>query len=177
MKKIIIETEQLILRPIEIKDAIALFNYRSDAVANKFQGFIPKNLEEVYEFINKTTTEFNVVESWFQLVIVERNSNQIIGDVGVHFIDEYQVELGITLAKIKQGKGFATEALKALITHLFEKLNKHRITASIDPENTSSIKLFERLSFRKEAHFKESLFINDVWCDDVIFALLKKEWN
>jgi len=177
MKKIIIETEQLLLRPIEIKDTNALFNYRSDAVANKFQGFIPKNLEDVYEFINKTTTEFNIVESWFQLVIEERNSNQIIGDIGVHFIDEQQVELGITLAKIQHGKGFATEALKVLITYLFEKFNKHRIIASIDPENTSSIKLFERLGFRKEAHFKESLFINEVWCDDVIFAILKKEWN
>ncbi len=177
MKKIIIETEQLLLRPIEIKDANALFNYRSDAIANKFQGFIPKNLEDVYEFINKTTTEFNIIESWFQLVIEERNSNQIIGDIGVHFIDEHQVELGITLAKIQQGKGFATEALKVLITYLIEKLNKHRITASIDPENTSSIKLFERLGFRKEAHFKESLLINGKWTDDLIYAILKKEWN
>ena len=177
MKKIIIETEQLKLRPIEIKDANALFNYRSDAVTNKFQGFIPKNLEEVYEFINKTTTEFNIIDSWFQLVIEERNSNQIIGDVGVHFIDEQQVELGITLAKIQQGKGFATEALKGIIDYLFNKLNKHRITASIDPENTSSIKLFERLGFRKEAHFKESLLINGKWTDDLIYAILKKEWN
>jgi RimJ/RimL family protein N-acetyltransferase len=177
MKKIIIETERLLLRPIEIKDANNLFSYRVDAIVNKFQGWIPKKIEDAFEFINKTTSKFDVVDSWFQLVIIAKNSNQIIGDIGIHFIDKQQVELGITVAKNWQGKGFATEALKGIISYLFKTFNKHRITASIDPENKKSITLFERLGFRKEAHFKESLLINGAWKDDVIFAILKKEWN
>lgn len=179
MAKITIETERLHLKPIERTDASALFDYRSDAVTNKFQGWIPKKIEDAYEYINKTTSEFDVVDSWFQLVIIDKNSNQIIGDIGVHFLDadKKQVELGITVAKIQQREGFATEALKGIITYLFDTFNKRRITASIDPDNKNSIKLFERLGFRKEAHFKESLLINEVWKDDVIFAILKNEWN
>ncbi|MDX1829685.1 MAG: GNAT family protein [Lutibacter sp.] len=179
MEKVIIETLRLRLRPIDNKDAVELFKYRSDAVTNKFQGWIPKELEDAYEFIKKTSTEIDIVDSWFQFVIIERNSNELVGDIGVHFLDtdKKQVEIGITLDKNQQGKGFATEALKGTIDFLFNKLNKHRITASIDPENNKSIELFERLGFRKEAHFRESLLINGEWADDLIFAILKNEWK
>jgi len=97
----------------------------------------------------------------------------------VHFIGKegHQCELGCTLSKKQQGKGFATEAMKITIDYLFNTLNKHRITASVDPENENSIRLLERLNFRKEAHLKESLLINGKWVDDVQFALLKSEWK
>ena len=102
---------------------------------------------------------------------------QVIGDLGIHFLDEEnkQAEIGFTLDKNFQGKGYATEAVKEIINYLFNKLNKHRIIGSVDPHNSNSIRLLERLGFRKEAHFKESLFINGEWVDDVIYAVLKSE--
>ena len=177
--KIEIETERLFLRPVKKKDAIKLFNYRSDSVTNKYQGWIPKNLDDTYEFIKKTSSKIDVVDSWFQFVIIENDSYKIIGDMGIHFGDaeKKQVEIGITLNTNQQGKGFATEALKGTINFLFEKLDKHRIIGSIDPRNINSIKLLERVGFRKEAHFRESLLINGEWVDDLVYALLKKEWK
>lgn len=174
-----IETERIILRPISIKDNEHVFNYRSDSETNKYQGFVPKELSEVDKFIAKNPTEFNQPESWFQLVIIEKKSNTIIGDIGVHFIgnDGFQCELGCTLSKKQHGKGFATEAMKATINYLFKELNKHRIIASIDPRNSSSMRLLKNLNFRKEAHFKQSLLINGEWVDDIIYGLLKSEWK
>lgn len=97
----------------------------------------------------------------------------------MHFLDDekYQVEIGFTLDKNEQGKGFASEAVKETINFLFNDLNKRRIIASIDPRNGKSIALVERLGFRKEAHFKESLLINGEWVDDVVYAVLKDEWR
>ena len=174
-----IKTKRLFLRPIEKKDALEIFKYRSDSITNKFQGWIPKTLDETYEFIHKTSSEIDVVGTWFQFVILENITNELIGDVGIHFLDseKKQVEVGITIEKQQQGKGLATETLIAIINYLFNHLEKHRIIASIDPENSNSIKLFERIGFRKEAHFKESLFINGKWVDDLVYALLKSEWN
>lgn len=172
-----IETPRIILRPIAPHDREAIFSYRSDAETNQYQSWVPKTIEEVDQFIAKNPASFNQPETWFQLVISEQETNAIIGDMGVHFIDDYQVEIGFTLSKEKQGKGFATESVKALINYLFETLNKHRIIASIDPANTNSIRLLERVGFRKEAHFKQSLLINNQWVDDVIYGLLKSEWN
>ncbi|WP_107037427.1 GNAT family N-acetyltransferase [Brumimicrobium mesophilum] len=173
-----IESDKIKLRPIEAQDNAKVFSYRRDSVTNKYQGFVPKALHEVDAFIAKNPTDFNQPESWFQLVIIKKESNEIIGDIGIHFIgdDGFQCELGCTLSKKHQGKGFATDAMKITIDYLFTSLNKHRITASVDPKNTDSIRLLERLGFRNEAHFKESLFINGEWVDDVIYGLLKSEW-
>ena len=174
-----IETERIKLRPIEPKDSEQIFIYRSDPETNKYQGFIPKELNEVEEFIARNPAEFNQPESWFQLVIINKESNEIIGDIGVHFIgtNGFQCELGCTLSKKHQGKGFATVAMKITIDYLFNSLNKHRLIGSVDPKNMSSIRLLERLSFRKEAHFKESLLVDGKWVDDMIYGLLKNEWN
>ncbi|OBX20941.1 RimJ/RimL family protein N-acetyltransferase [Gelidibacter algens] len=174
-----IETEKLLLRPITMKDSQQVFSYRSDTETNKYQGFIPKELKEVDEFIAKNPLEFNQPESWFQLVIIEKSSKEIVGDIGIHFIgnDGFQCELGCTLSNKHQGKGFATDAMRITIDYLFNTLNKHRIIGSVDPNNLASIHLLQRLNFRKEAHFKESLLIDGHWVDDIVYGILKSEWE
>jgi RimJ/RimL family protein N-acetyltransferase len=174
-----IESELLLLRPISSRDNEEVFNYRKDAETNLYQTFVPKELEEMNDFIAKNPTEFDQAETWFQLVIVEKASDKIIGDIGVHFLgqDGLQCELGCTLDKMQQGKGYATNAMKATIDYLFNTLNKHRIIGSVDPENINSVRLLERLGFRKEAHFKKSLFFNGQWVDDIIYGILKSEWK
>ncbi|KJS05874.1 MAG: GNAT family acetyltransferase [Flavobacteriales bacterium BRH_c54] len=174
----LIETSRLIIKPISIEDKNAVFEYRSDTKTNKYQGWIPKTIDDVITFINKTAKKNNLPETWFQLVIQEKETQKIIGDIGIHFFgkENKQVEIGCTLHKKFQHKGYATESLKRVIEYLFNELDKHRIITSIDPENISSIELVKRIGFRKEAHFVESLYINGKWVDDVIFALLKKDY-
>lgn len=172
-----LKTDRLLLRSIKAEDAKAIFDYRSDSETNKYQGWIPKTIDDVDSFLKKISQEINIADTWFQFAIVEIETTDIIGDLGIHFLDDEQAEIGCTLSKKYHGKGYATEALKSAMNYLFNKLNKHRIIASIDPMNISSIGLVERLNFRKEAHFKESLLINGEWVDDIVYAILKKEWN
>jgi len=174
-----IKTNRLLLRPVSLENADAIFKYRSDSITNKFQGWIPKTINDVYEFIkHRVASEIDVVGTWFQFTINLLENNKLIGDVGIHFFDfdKQQVEIGFTLDKNQHGKGYATECVTAMINFLIEKLNKRRIIASIDPGNVNSIKLVERLGFRKEAHFKESIFANGQWHDDLVYAILKNEW-
>jgi len=168
------------LRSVRSDDAQAIFEYRSDAITNKYQGWIPETINDVDDFLkNKVTAAIDVIDTWHQLVIIEKKRNELVGDIGIHFLDaeKKQVEIGCTLNKNFQGKGYATEAIKATINYLFNTLKKHRIVTSIDPGNTKSIALVERLGFRKEAHFKESILINGEWVDDLVYALLKHEWD
>lgn len=174
-----LRTERLTLRPITPTDADDILAYRSDTITNKYQGWIPETIEEVIDFINnKVSSTINIADSWFQFVIISSTDNLVIGDIGVHFIDEegFQAEVGCTLRQDQQGKGYATESLGAVIDYLFQSLHKHRIVASIDPRNVSSIKMVERLHFRKEAHFKKSLLIKGEWVDDIVYAILGEEW-
>lgn len=174
-----LQTSRLLLRKLEINDAEAFFAYRSDAETNQYQGWIPYAIEDCRFFIkNKVAKEFNTPGTWYQFAIILKENGALIGDIGVHFLDEdgFQAEIGCTIAKLYHKNGFANEALGEVINCLFHTFGKHRITASVDPANHASIRMIEKLGFRKEAHFKESIFWNGKWVDDVIYALLRKEW-
>lgn len=177
MSKLTLFTERLFLRPISLSDVEAVFAYRSNAEVNRYQGWIPEVLTDVDSFIrNRVSPEFGVPDTWFQFVIILKENSELIGDLGVHFHaeDNSQVELGITLSARHQQKGFASEAVQSVIRFLFSDCAKEKITASIDPRNMASIRLFERLGFCLEAHIRNSGFINNEWVDDLIYELAKE---
>lgn len=177
--KYLIKTERLIIRLAEPEDAENIFSYRSDFVENMYQGWFPNSAEDVREYIKNMPKVMDVANVCFQFVIILASENRLIGDMGIIFTnhDNLQAEVGCTLHKEYQRKGYATEALKAMVLYLFETLDKHRIIASIDPRNRPSIQLIERLRFRKEAHFRESYYLRGEWVDDIIYAKLKSDWE
>lgn len=173
-----ITTDRLLLIKLELNHREDFFKYRSLPEVYEYQSFMPESLKAVDDFINKIPNNPNIPNTWFQLAIVNKNGNKLIGDIGIHFLeDNAQVEVGYTLAPGCQGQGYATEALKAVVNYLFFELKKHRITASVDPNNIKSIRLLERLGMRKEGHFKKSFRMHDMWFDDCIYAILKDEWR
>ena len=172
-----IETDRLTIRVLESKDKESFFAYRRLPEVCLYQFWKPLSINEVENFIKKNSTTIpNTKNTWLQLAICLRN-DKLIGDMGIHFLeDDAQVEIGYTLSPGYQGKGYALEAAKAVVDYLFVTLKKHRISASVDPENLKSINLLKKLGFRQEGYFKKSLLIHGEWCDDLIFALLEGEW-
>lgn len=173
-----IETQRLIIRRLELKDKESLFSYRSMPEVAEFQSWHPKDSTEVEAFIQKNIQSVpNQEDQWVQMAVCLKEG-PMIGDIGIHFIDDlYIVELGYTLSPRYQNKGYAFEAVRAVIDLLFTHYNKHRITASVDPGNVRSIRLLERLGFRKEGHFIKSFRIDEAWFDDVVYAMLEEEWK
>lgn len=176
--KPLIKTKRLIIRLAEPEDAEAIFSYRSDFIENRYQGWFPDSAEEVRNYISTMPETMDVSNVCFQFAITDVSENRLIGDMGIIFTshDRMQAEVGCTLHKAYHRKGYATEALSAMIGYLFKVLKKHRIIASIDPRNTASIRLIERLGFRKEAYFKESYYLHGEWADDMVYAMLRTEW-
>ena len=171
-----IRTKRLLLRPLTLADAEAFFRYRSLPEICRFQSFQPKTHAEIETFLRANEqTSPDVPGTWRQLAVCLRDGT-LIGDIGLHTLDEYQLELGYTLAPEQQGKGFATEAVLAVLGQAFSVWNKHRVTASVDPENRASIRLLERLGFVPEAHFRKSYRTNSEWVDDCVYALLCEDW-
>lgn len=139
--KCLIKTERLFIRLAEPEDAEDIFSYRSDFAENQFQGWFPDSVEEVRDYISNMPGTMDVANICFQVAIVLVNENRLIGDMGISFTNHnnMQAEIGCTLHKDYQKKGYATEALKAMVDYLFGTLDKHRIIASVDPRNTASI--------------------------------------
>jgi RimJ/RimL family protein N-acetyltransferase len=103
----------------------------------------------------------------------------VYGDCGLHFrADEpRQVEVGITLDPARQGQGYASEALTAVLDYLFHHLGKHRVTATTDAENRPAAALLQRLGFRREGHFRQNVWFKGRWGDEFLFALLRADWR
>jgi RimJ/RimL family protein N-acetyltransferase len=172
-----ISTERLLLRGIRLSDSESMYTYRKNPQIYEFQNFKPQTLQDVEEFINTKISKIpDIPDTWYQLGIFIKGTQELVGDIGIHFIDKLQVEVGYTLSTDCQGKGYATEAVVGVIDYLFNVLKKHRVIASVDPGNTKSIALLERINMRREAHFIKSIWFNGEWADDIIYAILQEEW-
>ncbi|MBL0217714.1 MAG: GNAT family N-acetyltransferase [Myxococcales bacterium] len=76
-----------------------------------------------------------------------------------------------------QGKGYATEAARALLGYAFEEVKLHRVYGDCDPRNPSSARVMEKVGMRREAHLVQNVFIKGEWCDSLMFAMLASEWR
>ncbi|HET7300453.1 MAG TPA: GNAT family protein [Oleiagrimonas sp.] len=172
-------TPRLTLDALRPDDAAALFACRGDPAVARYQGWRPTHVDEAAAFIaRQAEVRFGSADNWCQLAIRLRDDGPLIGDLGVHFpaTTDEAVEFGISLLPARQGHGYAREAVGAVLDELFGRMGYRRVTASIDPRNRPSIVLVEALGFRREAHHVESLLMHGAWVDDLVFALLKREW-
>ncbi len=171
-------TERLFLTPLVPGDALELFGYRSDPEVCRYQSWVPESLADARRFIEALQPiAFDTPGTWFQFGIRLRDRRVLIGDLGVRFPADapWQSEIGFTLAPSHWGFGLATEAVNGMLDYLFVSIRKHKVFASVDPENISSIKLLKRVGMRQEAHFRKSLWFKGGWADDVVFAILDSE--
>jgi RimJ/RimL family protein N-acetyltransferase len=175
-----IVTEHLALRDLEASDAQRIFEYRSRPEVSRFQSWGVHSVDEIQSHIRGLSAAApGMPGSWYQIGITLLSSSELIGDCGFHVLstEPRQAEFGIALAPELQGRGYATEALRALLDYLLIKLGKHRVFGSVDPRNARSMRLMQRVGMRKEAHFVKSLWFKGEWVDDVVFAILASDWK
>ena len=173
-----ITTDRLILSQLDPADAAAVFAYRSSPEVRRYQQWEPQSLEDVVTFVQGlASVEFDTPGSWFQFGVRLRDTGKLAGDLGVRFLEDgQQAEIGITLQPDSQGQGLGTEAVAAVLDHLFRQAGKHRVVASVDPRNEPSLRLLRRVGMQQEAHFRQSLRFKGEWADDVVFAVLRSDW-
>jgi RimJ/RimL family protein N-acetyltransferase len=176
-----LETPRLILRPFEDRDAVIFAAYRSDPEVAHYQGWeAPYSLEQAEEFVSEMNNRApGVPGEWFQVAIARKEDGLFIGDcVFKRLADEPRVaEIGYTLARGYQRQGYASEAIHALLDYLFGSFGLHRVLANCDPKNAASIRLLEKLGFRHEGCFIESLWLKGEWVDEDWYAILEREWQ
>lgn len=173
-----VNNKRIRLRTLTLADVDEVFAYRSLPEVSKYQTW-PSTVDELRDtVVNLTKREFGT-PGWFQLGIALRADGKLIGDAAVRILetDSRIAEVAITIKPEFQSQGYGTETISWILNVLFSSEHSvHRVFASVDPRNFASAALFERVGFRKEAHFKESLWFKGQWVDDLIFGMLAKEW-
>jgi RimJ/RimL family protein N-acetyltransferase len=179
MADVTTQTERLIIRRFHAADAAAFAAYRCDPQVARYQSWSAPFPQEEAERLVATFASGDCTEpGWFQYAIALRDSDLLIGDIGVNLQENrMQAEIGFTLATPWQGKGYAYEALRRMLDHLFTERNLHRVSAECDARNVRSARLLGRLGFAREGCRRRHTFIKGEWTDDLLFGLLAGEWQ
>jgi RimJ/RimL family protein N-acetyltransferase len=102
------------------------------------------------------------------LAVEIQQTSRLIGDVDLTWtsVECRQGEVGVMLHPDGQGKGYAAEAVAALLRLAFEDLDLHRVVGRTDARNSAAAACMRRLGMRQEAHFHHLGIANGEWYDD-----------
>jgi ribosomal-protein-alanine N-acetyltransferase len=87
----------------------------------------------------------------------------------------YGAYLGYWMSEDCQSKGLATEAIRAVLDFAFGPAGLHRVQAAIMPKNVRSLRVIEKLAFRREGYAERYLQIAGKWEDHILFARTREE--
>ncbi len=156
-----LKTERLILRRHCPEDAEILYqNFGTDPEMFKYSGWNPYATMEMAE---ETVGEFidNYEDEHFYGWAVE-HEGRLIGTVGAYDFDPEtgSIEMGCSIERKSWGKGFASEAIMAVITYLTEHENIQCVKAWCAADNIGSSRIMEKAGMERTSIDPEALEIN-----------------
>jgi RimJ/RimL family protein N-acetyltransferase len=176
-----IVTERLLLRPYREGDLDALHAIRSRPDVMRFLYEEPLTREEARETLMKRIGQDALRREGdeLKLAMERRDTGAMIGGVNLTWASaaHKQGEIGFMQHPDHQGRGYAGEAMLAVLRLGFEGFDLHRIYGRCDARNAASARLMERLGMRREAHLRENEFVKGEWTDELVYAILASEWR
>jgi RimJ/RimL family protein N-acetyltransferase len=174
-----LDSARLLLRRFKDSDVEPFLAYRNDPEVARYQSWETTSRVEALAFIEEQKAlEPAIPGQWFQIALELKETGALIGDcaIKINEQDARQAEIGFTLSRQYQGKGFASEAVSRVLDYAFVQLSLHRVIAITDCENAQSVALLERLGMRREGHFIQNVWFKGKWGDEYLYAILKEEW-
>src|SRR5690349_21510114 len=146
------ETERLLLRRFNFDDWQDLFEYLSQEKVVKYEPYgVFTEEASKQEAVKRSEND----AFW---AVSLKDSKKMIGNIYLSKQEFDTWELGYVFNANYQGKGYATEAARALVDYVFKQKNAHRIIAMCNPLNESSWKLLERLGMRREGYLLQNIY-------------------
>jgi [ribosomal protein S5]-alanine N-acetyltransferase len=156
-------TARLSLCPMIAGDAAGLHQIFADPQVMRYFDDPHRTVDQTERWVRRSaeappdeTREFTI-----------RRDGQIIGKAGIWKAPE----IGFLLHRTHLRQGLMTEALEVLIPHLSTLMSLPVITADVDPRNTASLGLLDRLGFFETHRAARTIEIGGEWCDSVFLKL------
>ena len=172
-------TPRLLVRPFALADLEDFVAYRAHPDVERYQSWSGYTTEQGRALLQSMQNlRPGVPGQWYQFAVEDRLGGSLVGDLAlrVNASQPREAEVGFSLAPNQQGRGYGTEAVRALLGYVFETLGLHRVMAVTDALNKPAAALLQRLGLRQEAHFHENVFFKGAWGSELVFAMLEREW-
>lgn len=170
-------TERLILRKVSMDDRDAVFAWARDPEVSRYGSWdMHRTPQDTEAFIEWCLKQYDA-EGLGPWVIELRKSNAVIGTCGFGSMNRHDRcgSIGYFLARPQWGKGYATEAVRAVLRFGFGPLALHRIEARCLPENVASERVMQKVGMRFEGLLRQAMFKNEAFFDIKLYARLAEE--
>lgn len=169
-----LQTERLILRPVQPDDAEAMFDYLRDEETVRFITVPPvKTLKEVIE---------NSIQSYFMLDPIGKwaivYDQTMVGTIDLRLNEAHrQAEIGYVLNKRYWGQGIMPEASQAILAVGFDQLQLVRIFSEHDTRNPKSGRVMTKIGMQQEGVALKSQIIKGEIVDMVHYAITDTQYK
>jgi len=176
-----LRTQRLLLRPYAHGDVDGLYAYQRLPEVHRYLYTEPRTRAEVEAIVAERAGLAVLTETDKAITLVAElaQTGELVGDCMLFWRSQEheQGEVGYVFNPAYHGRGYATEAVGALLRLGFEGLGLHRIAGHLDARNTASARVLERAGLRREAHLVENEFVKGEWADELIYGILRREWE
>jgi RimJ/RimL family protein N-acetyltransferase len=161
------------LRPLSLDDVAALHAIQSRKEVTRWVYWDVRDEDEVRAVLESHLAR----PAETGVVLAIDLDGRLIGTANLIIGEHSQGEIGFLVHPDHQGRGYATKAAEAMLELGFETYDLHRIVGRLEPRNTASAAVLERLGMRKEAHLIENEWVKGEWQSEAIYAILAREWR
>ncbi len=174
MKPPTLKTDRLVLRQLVIEDAAELFKTLSDKEVMRYWSSAPHETpEDTAAYIIWNADSDADHNCW----AITTDGLAALGWVILKPYRENCFELGYILRSDCWRNGYLFDAASCVLDYAFGELAARRVMADTDPDNIGSIKLLEKLGFRKEGHLRAEWETHIGIRDSFIFGMLSDDWK
>jgi len=175
-----IDTERLVLRPFDRGDVDATFrNWAGDERVQKLYGEpVYPTREAVSELLDGYMRRYEQGD-YYRWVIDEKNGARSIGQIAFFLVDpkNHFAEIEYCIGVEFQGKGYATEATRAVIEYGFQKMGLNKVQICHNARNPRSKRVIEKCGFTHEGTLRDYFYMDGDFVDRLYYSILAREFT
>lgn len=174
-----IRTPGLLLRPFVEADADALYTLQSNPRVLRYWNSPPwKDPARAAAFIAEGR-QMEAEGTGARFVITKADEPSFLGWCALFQWNPTFRSLGVgyCLDEPAWGKGYATEAVRAMLQWAYSTLDLNRVEAELDTRNLASARVLEKLGFQREGTKREDCIVDGEVSDSWIYGLLRRDWS
>jgi [ribosomal protein S5]-alanine N-acetyltransferase len=179
LKTPVLQTARLFLRPFAESDAEAIYALQSNARVLRYWDSPPWTDQARAQAFIAACRQIEEDGSGARFAIETLPERAFIGWCSMFRWNPVYRSLGIgyCLDEHAWGKGYATEAVRAMLQWAYEKLDLNRVEAELDTRNAASARVLEKLGFVREGLRREDCVVSGEVSDSWIYGLLRRDWK
>ncbi|MFI7703203.1 GNAT family N-acetyltransferase [Nonomuraea sp. NPDC049480] len=170
-------TPRLLLREFRTSDHAAVHAFAGDPEVTRYTDWGPNSLHDTTTFLTEVARDARDLHRCrITLAVVEREHDMLIGSIELRTTSasHQRGEMGYVVHHHWWGRGYASEAARALLRWGHHELGLHKISATCDPDNAASARVLTKIGMRREGHLREHLYVRGQWRDRLLYAALAR---